>query len=255
MANYLIFDANNWVRRLLERDKTGGGPRTIYHDVILKYVPKGNVIFVWDGPHGNSKRKAIFPGYKAHRTSPGEGMFETFKSIEHILTCAPILQFKLPGYEGDDVVAHLTKKFAKDGHTVEIYSTDFDFVALAAEYPNQVFCGAQPKEGVPPKLVPYYKVCVGDQSDKIPGIPQFGPKVWDNVNKKDLVSFIDAIVNETEVPELELPARVQINHDDIRMYWKVVSFLDIDEPNLLDHMTIGKLDIPKANAYFKEFML
>ena len=247
----MLVDANNYVRRIIERDTTGLPVRAFYNLVMHSLVPRGDVFLVWDGFKGNEKRKEIYPEYKARRVKPAESIYNSFKMVEEICKFAPIIQIKMPGYEADDVIASLALAMAKTDE-VAIVSTDYDFMQLRTP---RIFIGAETKNGVEPEDVPYYKVTVGDSSDNIPGIPSFGQGAWDKSDKLLLKGYIDDIILGKDVdPPLDMPARAKPNPDDIRMYWKIVQFFDIPIVEIAPHFRAGSKDPLGAYEYLKGFM-
>jgi len=252
---YRIFDANNFVRKAIERDHTGLVPRTLYNDV-QKMVQDSAVLYVWDGFKGNDRRKAIYPAYKGKRQKPGESVYEAFKMVQRTLELSSAIQFKVDGYEADDVIATLARRYAANGDTIEIWSNDYDMMQLSAEYPNNIFVGANPKPHVPMDMVRYYKVTVGDASDNIPGIEQFGDKTWAEVDKDKLRRFIDDIVADgsSEI-DLSLPKRCKIHPSSIRAHWEITGFFPVDIDLIVSSMKVGKNDPKAADNYLKEFFL
>ena len=253
MTAIRIFDGNNYVRLVLETDHTGLAPRT-----ILSEVNNTNdvVIFVWDGLGGNARRREIYPEYKRNRTAPKKDIYAGFDVVEEVLKHSKAIQVRVPGYEGDDVVAALTRHYAAQGDFVSIYSNDADMLQLAGEFPGHVFCGARIKPNVPPHLIKYYKVTVGDSSDNIPGIPGFGQKTWDTIDHTRLAQFIDEIVEGVEpTTKLDLPPRCKVDPEQLRAFWKIVSFLPVPFDEMSKHMVVGTPNYPEADAYLKRFYL
>lgn len=244
-----IYDANNYVRKELETDITGLAPRSILAKVEAKPNP---VVFVWDGPRGNARRRKLFDQYKLNRKPLNREIVVGFDLIEEVLRYSKAIQVKVPDYEGDDVIATLTRHYASAGEQVEIYSNDMDYLQLAGEFPGKVFCGCNPK--VPAHLVRYYKICVGDPSDNIPGIPGFGQKTWDMVDKDKLVRWVDTILTMQKVGDIGLPPRIKVNVDDVIKYAKIVDFFNVPMDLISEHMTVGVSDYAAADAHLKRFM-
>ena len=114
-----IYDGNNYARRVLETDPTGLAPRTL----LTKLLNPGHaVIWVWDGAFGNARRRQIYDGYKRQRTAPPPQINDGFNLIEDVLKFTPTIQVRVKGYEGDDVIASLTRHYVKVGEQITIYS-------------------------------------------------------------------------------------------------------------------------------------
>lgn len=247
-----IYDGNNFARRRFEHDPTGFAPRNIMIDINRITHP---VIWVWDAIDGSRRRKAIYPGYKKNRGPLDRTIFDGFQVVEEVLKHTPAIQIKVPGYEADDVIATLVRFYGRKGEQIDIKSNDFDFVQLCGEFPNKVFCGAPLKPNVPPKLIWLYKVCVGDPSDCIAGIPGFGKDTWEKSDKKQLAKLINTVVQTGTVPDQNfLPKRCKLDAENIRATWEVVSFFDVPMPEINAHMSPGRLNYAAADAFLKRFM-
>lgn len=253
MTEFHIFDGNNYARLVLEHDRTGSLPRTIYETI---HNTSGVVLFIWDGERGSAKRREIYPDYKRNRKPLSSSIYANFELLEEVLKHSKALQVKVPGYEADDVIATLARSAAREGFVVNIYSNDADMLQLAGEFPDKIFTGAKIKDDVPPHLIKYYKVVVGDSSDNIPGIQGFGAKAWEQVNKQDLVRYIDSVVSGQEpTVDLNLPPRCRMDHQKIRDFWRVVSFIDVPGEVMSQHMTPGTPNFQAADELMKRYLL
>ncbi|TIW54186.1 MAG: hypothetical protein E5V54_22710 [Mesorhizobium sp.] len=253
-----VYDMNSYMRVVLETDVSGLGPRNFMQDVFACPDP---VICVWDGPKGSSKRREIFPGYKVGRKAPDTGIYNGFHMTQRALEHTKAVQIKVPGYEADDVIAMLVRRYApRDGQLIAIYSNDYDMMQLVGEFPKNVVCGAKPKANVPAEFVRIYKTWLGDQSDKIPGVKGFGPKWWAQNDPKRLElatkRLFDGDTNWFSY--ISAPNHVlrwcNENVDLVRAYWDIVGFLDVPEGLISEHTVIGQPDYAKADATLKEFL-
>jgi len=245
-----IYDANNYLRLLLERDITGLTPRTILNMVNDSNDP---AVFVWDGPGGLRRRREIYDGYKRNRPPLKSDITTSFQIIEEVLKHTKAIQVRVPGYEADDVIAALAREYAKNGEQVAIYSNDQDFGQLVGEYPTRIFAGYKPKEDVPAHLTRYYKLTVGDPSDNIPGIKGFGKKTWAETNKAALTKWIDDIIERGEIRDIGLPPRIKVDPDQLRLFSQIIAFLPISLDEISKHMTVGTPNYAAADEYLKRF--
>lgn len=245
-----IFDGNNYYRKLLETSRTGLAPREVMEETFAAPHPQ---VWVWDGFKGTAKRREVYPDYKMNRTPQGPGLYEALKFMQKVLAHTPAIQLKVPGYEADDVVATLAKRYAKLGSDVEIHSNDYDFVQLTAEYPR-IFCGARLKDDVKAKDIRLYKTTVGDPSDNIKGIKGFGQTSWPLVDKTALAKMI---LEDGPVPEMRPAAKkwADENRAQLKIYWEIVGFYDVPFPLIDQHMTVGDRNKVAADALLREFML
>ena len=155
------------------------------------YQPKEMVI-CWGDQRRNLKRKEIFPSYKYMRSSKLlPAFFEQVRDIQIALNQLGFKQYLTSGYEADDIIATLSRKFQKfSEEKIIILSNDKDLLQLVNE---RVMCvqivkgntgkdkeydekKAEEKFGIKPSLISDYLTLLGDASDDVPPIPSIGPK-------------------------------------------------------------------------------
>jgi hypothetical protein len=250
-----ITDGNAYYRRVLETDPTGLAPRSIIGEIRLS---QNIEIWVWDGFQGNDRRRAIYPDYKGNRKGFPEDIRAGMKLLKKALRHTGAIQVSVPGYEGDDVIATLSRKLPGKIH---IRSHDMDLAALVG---GNVTCEAKIKHDLTPDLVKLYKICVGDPSDNIKGIKGFGAKTWEQADKVELKKVIDHIVADDQT-ELDLDPLAQTvplkilhwivqNKETIRSYNQIIDFFDVPDDLMDQHTIPGDRDYPKAEAVLTEFM-
>lgn len=257
-----IYDANAHLRRDLNRngclDPVGTSPRVIYGAALHSAVPQ---IWVWDGPNNNEKRRAIFPGYKIRDYTGQEDIFAGLQIYRQVLAHSRAVQIEVPGWEADDVCATIAKRYAAAGMPVTVFTNDFDYHQLTT-HPLIKIKGVKPHDNVPAIYVPLYKAMRGDSSDKIPGIPGFGPKSWDNM--REIWPVLDAALTEgdaatfraqpfTNKPKLWLAS--DENWELLRGYYTIVRMFDVPLEEIDAHTTVGQPNPAAAEQLFAKFML
>ncbi len=252
-----LYDARNYYRVLLERDITGLAPRTVLDQMNHLEEP---AIWVWDGATGNKLRREIYPEYKLKRTPPSKDIFAGFKQMQEILKHTAVIQIEVPGYEADDVIAQIARHYADE--RIGIYSNDWDFAQLQAQFSGRIFIGAKQKTSVPDKLVRHYKALVGDSSDNIPGVKGFGQKTWDSLGEKAIENLMYDIIYDNPIEEMPGLSKmshawlqVAENRKLVHKFWDIVGFLEVPWELITKHMTVGRPNYAKADAILKEFML
>lgn len=252
-----LYDMNSYLRVELETDISGLAPRNFMQDVFACPDP---VICVWDGAKGSAKRREIFPGYKVGRKAPDTGIYNGFHLTQRTLNHTKAVQIKVPGYEADDVLALLARRYAARGEMIAIYSSDKDMWQLVGEFPKNIIVGANPIKGVEPKHTRLFKTWCGDSSDKIPGVPRFGETLWHKNGPHRLQRATDLILADRDEPwkgldlQPKMIAWLKENTDQFKIYWQIVGFFDVPEDLVTEHTTIGQPDYTKADAVLKEFM-
>jgi 5'-3' exonuclease len=150
----------------------------------LKCVPS-DIVFAVEGFHSKSRRQHIDKGYKQDAKPKAPEMFEQFNEAKTLVLGAfrklGSIQVTQDGVEADDIIAWFCTHTKED--TV-IVSNDGDLCQLLgmnahganiAVYRTHGVQRENPYGEFSPKNILVYKATVGDSSDKIKGVPGFGP--------------------------------------------------------------------------------
>lgn len=257
-----IYDANAHLRSSLNRnsalDPAAMSPRLIYNDALASQLPQ---IWVWDGPRNNDRRRAILPGYKIRDYSGQENIFEGLKVYRDVLQHSKAIQVEVPDYEADDVCATLAKRYAAQGQLVTVHTNDFDFFQLTT-HPLIKIKGVRPHDNVPPEYVPLYKSLCGDKSDKIDGIPGFGPGGW--AKFREMWPAMDQAMKDKDaeffraLPFTKKPMLWLTSDENMQLlfaYYEITRMLDVPMDLIEQHMRVGMPNPGAAEQLFKRFML
>jgi len=147
----------------------------------------GHLIVCCDwGPY---KRQEVFAEYKANRPErePEELLQLRYLMEEMKRIGYPIARAQ--GYEADDVIATLAKRYSEWCQDIRIVGPDKDVSQCITERVRQYIpptgdreweerdsAGVLSKFGVYPGRMPMYQALVGDSSDNIPGVDKVGAK-------------------------------------------------------------------------------
>ena len=151
---------------------------------LEKFRPH-RLVIVLDG--GKGHRHAIYPEYKGGRDEKPEGYVEQLEILKRLLATARLPTLGLLGYEADDILASLARRWRKKEQSCVIVSNDKDLCALVRKdltwvyrpFPSPILADpawVREKFGVPPWRLTDYLSLTGDSSDNIPGVPGIGPK-------------------------------------------------------------------------------
>lgn len=150
-----------------------------------------SIIAGFDTPEVPTFRHRLYPAYQGQRGPLGGERSDDFaRQAEITFELLPTLGIpglRLPGYEADDILGTLARRFAAAGHESLIVSTDRDLLQLVGERiallsPSAPSVAARSEEdvrdrlGVPPGGVTTFKALAGDASDNIPGVRGIGTK-------------------------------------------------------------------------------
>lgn len=250
MKSICIIDGNNWFRRIAETDPFGNAMRACYYKIQAMIFDE--IILVWDGRNSLAKRRAIYPDYKVRRLPPGEGLFEIQAEFKELAILSKAKSIEVAGFEADDVIACITNTYKELGWKVYIESNDADFAQLGVEMNRKEF-------KVPPHEVALYKTLVGDPSDNIKGIPNFGESAWNKLLSEEKQQFMEILLEKprtgsfsTLKPSTTKWLLEEQNLNQLRSYWKIVNFIPIDFKSLKFIDGYNRPDL--AEQVLKEFM-
>ena len=141
---------------------------------------------VFDRPREETFRRDIYPDYKANRDAMPEDLQQQIPYIKKIVQALNISTLESPGFEADDLIATLARRFSSEEIEVTVVTGDKDLMQIVDQRislldtmkdkrsgPHEVL----QRFGVEPELVPDNLGLAGDTSDNIPGVPGIGEKI------------------------------------------------------------------------------
>jgi DNA polymerase-1 len=210
-------------------------------------------------------RHDIFPSYKATREATPEDIKNSVPYIREILKAMNIPIFEVPGYEADDVIGSLAKKFAEKGYEVFMMTSDKDYCQLVDKNVYIYKPGRSGSDveilGVPEVLKlfevshPLQVIDVlglwGDSSDNIPGAPGIGEKTAKKLIKE--FGSIENLINQADRLQGKIKDTILSNKEQILLSKKLVTIqtnvpLTIDE----ERLELSKPDLNKIVEIFEE---
>ena len=185
-------------------------------------------IIVFDGKGGSSRRRKLYPEYKAKRKTnirlnraydfqtieeERENMIRQIRRTIDYLEHLPITLLSIDNVEADDIIAYASKQVLTDSK-VTIMSSDKDFLQLVDDRisvwsptkkklykPEQVM----EEYGIPSHNLLMYRIFDGDKSDNIDGIFGYGLKTVQKklpfLQEEKQFSVDDAIKQSSELEE------------------------------------------------------
>ena len=128
-------------------------------------------------------RQKKFADYKIQRQAMPDDLVTQIKTIRDVVSAYGFPIFELEGFEADDVMATLSKRFAQKNVEVYIATDDKDMAQLVDEN-IKLYSARQEKVinvkdviekfGVTPAQITDYIGLAGDTSDNIPGVKGIG---------------------------------------------------------------------------------
>lgn len=151
--------------------------------VVREHAPDHlAVIFDAKGP---TFRKEIYPEYKANRAKMPEDLVPQIPIIKEVVRAFNMPAIEKAGYEADDIIATLAKKFAAEGLEITVVTGDKDLMQIVSDrirlldtMKDKVSGLEEVAErfgGTPDKVIEV-QALAGDSSDNIPGVPGIGEK-------------------------------------------------------------------------------
>jgi DNA polymerase-1 len=225
---------------------------------VIRHVKPTRCVIVFDGKGGSTRRKAIYPDYKANRANKTAfNRYQEFASIEdeqqsmkrqfgrmiEYLNCLPVTTLAIDNIEADDAIAYIANQmFTEDDQRVTIVSTDRDFLQLVN---NRITVWSPVKKilytpdtmkeefGMPSSNYLLYRALTGDKSDNIPGINGVGlktlrsrfPLITENkhVSIDELIEYADSLDKKYKVHQTILD-----NKSQLQMNYRLMQLKDVD---------------------------
>lgn len=246
-------------------------------------------IIVFDGKGGSTRRKSLYPNYKANRAVKTKfNRYEEFASLQdeqqsmkqqfgrmiEYLQCLPITTMAIDQIEADDAIAYIANEiFTEPDNRVTIVSTDRDFLQLVNEritvwspVKKIMYTPAVMREefGLDSKNYLLYRALTGDKSDNIPGVNGVGlktmlkqfPLMTENaeVSVESFVEYAETVDKKYKIHET-----VAQNKELIELNYRLMQLKNIDiSGNIkmlimsLINEEINKMDVLSFKRMFME---
>ena len=225
----------------------------------INMIRPTRTIIVFDGKGGSSRRRKIYPEYKAKRktkyrvnrsydfASPEDekqNMIMQLQRIVEYLETLPITVLSYDNIEADDTIGYLCRQVLTESQ-ITVMSTDKDFLQLANGR-IKIWIPTKKKMydesavldeyGISSHNLIWYRVLDGDKSDNIKGVKGLGLKT---IQKKLPFLSENRIVNIDEVIN-KLPE----SKDVIELNYKLMQLSDVDISGTTKTKIIDKVNAP-----------
>ncbi len=196
---------------------TGGvyGFAAIAIEIVRRLQPD-TVVVAWDSKTSVSKRRAIYPEYKAGRQKPGDDFYTQIPILQKLVKTLSWSFVECDNYEADDIIGTLNKQADDKGdYMIYIVSSDLDMLQIVDENTRmyRILQGfskleeldvpaVEKKYGIKKSQFLDLKALKGDASDNIPGVPGIGQKTAAKLLEKyqtldEIYQHIDEITGST----------------------------------------------------------
>lgn len=190
-------------------------------------------IFDMKGP---TFRNELYADYKRTRKPMPDELAEQIPLLKDLLCSLGINVIGISGYEADDIIGTLSKKFKQE---VAIVSGDRDMLQLVDES-TKVFLTKRgvseiikydlitlKLEGFTPEKIIEYKALAGDQSDNIPGAPGVGEKTALKLLEK--YGTVEMLINNADEIKGKLGENIRKSFEIIKLS-KELATININVP-------------------------
>lgn len=215
-------------------------------------------------PGTKTFRHDMYPEYKANRKEKDAEFVQQLPDFYKLLEKMKIPLLRQDGFEADDLIGSLAKKFASDDLKVYIVSPDKDFMQCvnpnvflykAKKWPEFEIIdtmGVVEKMGVGPAQIVDMLAIMGDAADNVPGVKGIGEKGAAKL-VKSLGSVESIYENLHAVPPGKMLQSLVTSRDAALLSKKLVTIkTDIDLATELDSMVRHKGPNEELKEFYKE---
>lgn len=206
-------------------------------------------------------RKEMFSEYKANRGAPPDDLIPQFEHIHRVVESLGYYKIDQAGFEADDVIATLAKRFSGECEVV-IVTGDKDLMQLVTpevrilDTMKSVWYGpaeVKQKMGVGPELITDFLGLTGDSSDNIPGVAGIGPKTA--VDMLTEHGSLEGVIKA--IPKMKAGKRKDVLEQSIEVarLSKKLATVQCDVPGEASKVSLEALAAPaKTRVEFVEFL-
>jgi len=217
-----------------------------------------------EGGPGETFREKLYPEYKANRRgeTPND-LVRQFPYINRLIKDYRLPTADFPGYEADDIIGTLARRFYESDPECRIFivSGDKDMFQLVNDRTFVVnpmkglladAAAVEEIVGVPPAQVTDVMALRGDSVDNVPGAPGIGKKGSVDIVRQ-FGSIEEAILRAGEVKRKSYRESLQNNRAQIELSKQLVT-IDRDVPVavLLDEIKLTELDAEGLKDLYRE---
>lgn len=193
MARMLLIDGSNHAFRvqfaLPPRHASDGFPTRVLYGFLLLFQKmlrtyKPDYVAV-SFDTGRNFREGLYSAYKGHRPEMPEDLRQQWPYLTTLVEAFGYKVAMAEGYEADDVLGTLAKRFAGPDVEVFLVTADKDFCQLVNDHVRILDeqkgetldrDAVLAKWGVPPEHIVDMLALMGDASDNVPGVTKIGEK-------------------------------------------------------------------------------
>lgn len=277
MKTLLIIDANSLIHRAYHAlppftSPTGQPTGGLYglSNIILKILNEKKpdyIVAAFDRPEPTF-RDEIYKEYKGTRAKAEDDLISQIIGSREIFNVLNIKFFDAIGYEADDIIMTIARKFASiEDLKITLLSGDLDLIQAVLE---EKIILETPKKGVSdtalydekavfdrfgikPNQMPDYKGLVGDTSDNIPGVSGIGPKTAaDLIRKYGTLEEMYKEIDELGMSNAKLQKKLEEGRESAILSKKLATLkTDVPIDVTLELIKAGPINKESAVKHFE----
>ncbi|MCL4405442.1 hypothetical protein M1295_02700 [Patescibacteria group bacterium] len=251
----LLIDANSLIHRAFHAlpplTSPDGRPAGALYGVASMFIkifkegptgegPAGYIAAAFDRQEATFRERE-YKEYKITRPPAATELVSQLIECRELFKVLNVKTFEYPGFEADDIVCTLARKFAPRGLRIFIVSGDRDLLQAVDDKKIQVImpqrgisdtlvydeAKVMEKFGVAPKQFADYKGLVGDTSDNIPGVTGIGPKTAVSlIGKYGSLEKLYEEINSVGLPNSKLQEKLKTSEDQAFLSKKLATLND-----------------------------
>ncbi|MBQ6375382.1 DNA polymerase I [Candidatus Saccharibacteria bacterium] len=230
---------------------------------IVKRLEPTKVVVAWDSPTSGSKRRALYPEYKAGRVKPGEDFYAQIPLLKELVADLGWSLVELENYEADDIIGTLSREADEAGDfETYIISSDLDMLQIVDENTHmwRILKGftdiqqmdiaeVEAKYGILKSQFLDLKALKGDASDNIPGVPGIGEKTAAKLLNE--YGTLDGIYENLDKISGSVKAKLEAGKESAYLSQKLAKIM-FDAPVELKDLPDFKFDAERVKEGLKK---
>ena len=227
---------------------------------LLREEKPDRVAVIFDAK-GPTFRKKLYPDYKANRSAMPEDLVPQIPLIKDVVRAFNLPALELSGYEADDIIATLAKRYAELGLDITVVTGDKDLMQIVGERVRLLdtmkkkISGRDEvieRFGVPPEQVLEILGLAGDSSDNIPGVPGIGEKTASSLIQ-EFGSIENLLANIDQVKGKKRQENLREFADQARLSRHLADLIyDLEIDVVLDDLLLVEPDREALGILFKK---
>ncbi len=216
------------------------------------------VVFDERGP---TFRHELDPSYKAHRPPMPDDMAVQLPYIHRLIEALKIPRLSLAGYEADDILGTLARRFESECCDMVLVSSDKDLCQLVTQHTTLLDTMKDQRSGIPevierfgvePERVIEILGLMGDSSDNIPGVPGVGEKTAKRLIG-EFGTIEQVLARVEEIKQLKLRQRLS-EHAELARLSRRQATIDLEVPIdiPLAELTVEPPDLDALRTLYEE---